>query len=107
MSYKGPSSGDPLGPGASPWSGGPPAVGTGDAPNPSTGFSDPGGPVTWPPRRPSQQAGRPPYGSSFRPIPLSPEGVRRESSMPREPSATRAFRHFFRHTSISTLPSTD
>ena len=71
-----------------------------------TDSSDPGGPITWPPQRPPSKLGGHRMDLRLRPIPLSPEEVRRESSTGRMPSPTRVFRAFSRHTSSSGVSST-
>ena len=71
-----------------------------------TDSSDPGGPITWPPQRPPSKLGGHRVDLRLRPIPLSPDEVRRESSTGRMPSPTRVFLVFSRHTSSSGVSST-
>ena len=84
-----------------------PSTGTGDAPGRSSRLLRP--------RRPHHLASAAPLPASWashrtdlrlRPIPLSPEEVREESSMARNPSPTRGFGTFSRHTSSSGVSST-
>ncbi len=70
MSYKGPSAGERLGQARGPLHR--PVLVT--LPIDPADSSDPGGPVTWPPRCLSQQAGRPPCGSSSPADPALPGG---------------------------------
>ena len=70
MSYKGPSAGERPGQARGPLHR--PVLVT--LPIDPADSSDPGGPVTWPPRRLSQQAGRPPCGSSSPADPALPGG---------------------------------
>jgi hypothetical protein len=87
MSDKGPSGGDPSGLGTGPWSGGPPlrpVLVT--LPVDPVSSSDPGGPVTWPPRLPPSTLGDRRTDLRLRPIPPFPEEVRGRSSKPANPT---------------------